>query len=402
MQLRTYLTALVAILAAAVLTDPANATTCANGAKDYPKCTKPVDSNSQMPAQPAVNVAANPSASSSSSAGALAGALAGSSASTGPVSSTASAGSVTNKSSIDSNVVVSGAAAAGDSSATGGTSSATSGSSGATLNSTSGDTRALALSFAPPATLPPMSAVQCASPQIRQETPFGAGVLGSFGRGSSSTDTSDCVLIGIYNSMVERCLFSSAKQVQDMLVKKHLPNFQAEGVAYLKDSRDPGFVDYSPTQCAEMRKPPAPPTPVVIALPPPPAPVPPPEPKKVSLSADALFDFDKDTLKPAGKLRLDELATTLRGEAANIIITGHTDSRGTDQYNDRLSMRRANAVRAHLALAGVDLERMVPIGKGKREPHCTENTEACHAANRRVDVQITVAQASARLAALAR
>ena len=157
-------------------------------------------------------------------------------------------------------------------------------------------------------------------------------------------------------------------------------------------------MDMTPDKCA-ARKPPimvvAPPAPPVA---PPPAPAPLPE--KVSLSADALFDFDKSVLKPAGKQRLDELAAKLQGEAANVVITGHTDGIGSDAYNDRLSMQRANAVRAHLALAGVDMGRMVALGKGKREPVADNATADGRQLNRRVDVQITVPAASPKLASL--
>ncbi|MES2604440.1 MAG: outer membrane beta-barrel protein [Pseudomonadota bacterium] len=89
----------------------------------------------------------------------------------------------------------------------------------------------------------------------------------------------------------------------------------------------------------------APPSP-----PPPPPPPPPPAPVRITLSAEALFDFDRDTLKPAGKAELDDLITALGDVDYDLInVTGHTDRIGTEEYNLDLSQRRADTVKDYLA-----------------------------------------------------
>ena len=97
-----------------------------------------------------------------------------------------------------------------------------------------------------------------------------------------------------------------------------------------------------------------PPPPVVVPPPavvtPPPVVVAPvvPSSEKVSFAADALFDFDKAILKPEGKAKLDDLTSKLQGINLEVIIAvGHTDSVGTDVYNQKLSIRRAEAVKAY-------------------------------------------------------
>ena len=105
------------------------------------------------------------------------------------------------------------------------------------------------------------------------------------------------------------------------------------------------------------------PAPMVQAPPPPPPPpappAPAPAPMRMSLSADALFDFDRSTLKPAGRSALDKLAADLRGMQYDTIrVTGHTDRLGRHDYNMKLSERRAQAVSAYLVQSGG-----VPAGK---------------------------------------
>ncbi|MGL4668288.1 MAG: OmpA family protein, partial [Saezia sp.] len=72
--------------------------------------------------------------------------------------------------------------------------------------------------------------------------------------------------------------------------------------------------------------------------------------QKVSYSADAFFDFDKATIKPAGKQALDELLNRMGGmkSVEVVVATGHTDSTGPANYNEKLSLRRAEAVQAYL------------------------------------------------------
>ncbi|WP_353190521.1 outer membrane protein OmpA [Pandoraea pnomenusa] len=119
--------------------------------------------------------------------------------------------------------------------------------------------------------------------------------------------------------------------------------------------------------------------------------------QKVTYQADALFDFDKAILKPAGKQKLDDLASKIQGLNLEVVVaTGHTDRIGTDKYNDRLSMRRAQAVKAYLVSKGVEANRIYTEGKGKRNPVTTDckgtkatpALKACLAPDRRVEVEV--------------
>lgn len=138
-----------------------------------------------------------------------------------------------------------------------------------------------------------------------------------------------------------------------------------------------------------------PPPPVVVAPVVPPVVAPPvvvapvPTSEKVSFSADAFFDFDKATLKPEGKEKLDDLASKLQGINLEVIIAvGHTDSVGTDAYNDKLSMRRANAVKTYLQDKGVEASRIYTEGKGEKQPVESNTTAAGRAKNRRVEIEV--------------
>lgn len=110
---------------------------------------------------------------------------------------------------------------------------------------------------------------------------------------------------------------------------------------------------------------------------------------KVSLSADALFDFDKSVLKVGGAARLDELVAQIKGMQLDVVIaTGHTDSVGSDAYNQRLSVARAEAVKAYLVSHGVDVKRVRAVGKGETEPVANNATAEGRAKNRRVEVSV--------------
>jgi OOP family OmpA-OmpF porin len=136
----------------------------------------------------------------------------------------------------------------------------------------------------------------------------------------------------------------------------------------------------------------APPPPVVV----PPAPpvvaavvAPVPVSEKVSYAADAFFDFDKAVLKPEGKAKLDELVSKLQGMNLEVIIAvGHTDSIGTDAYNQKLSIRRAEAVKAYLQSKGVEPNRIYTEGKGEKQPVADNKSAAGRAKNRRVEIEV--------------
>ena len=151
--------------------------------------------------------------------------------------------------------------------------------------------------------------------------------------------------------------------------------------------------------CDGALKPPPPPAPApppVAAAPPPapaPAPVPVPVPapvsEKVTYAADTFFDFDKSVLKPAAKATLDDLvAKTGPINLEVVIAVGHTDSIGTVAYNQKLSMRRSNAVKDYLVGKGVEKNRVYTEGKGESQPVATNKTREGRAKNRRVEIEV--------------
>jgi len=133
-----------------------------------------------------------------------------------------------------------------------------------------------------------------------------------------------------------------------------------------------------------------------VAVPAPaPAPVPPAPPapaptaQKVSYAADAFFDFDKAVLKPGGKQKLDELVSNLSAINLEVIIAvGHTDSVGSVAYNQKLSVRRAEAVKAYLVSKGIESNRVYTEGKGKAQPVADNKSAAGRAKNRRVEIEV--------------
>lgn len=123
--------------------------------------------------------------------------------------------------------------------------------------------------------------------------------------------------------------------------------------------------------------------------PPPPAPMPvAPAPTKVTLNADAYFDFDKSVLKPQAKAELDDLAAKSKDiELEAVIAVGHTDAIGTNDYNQRLSVRRANAVKEYLVSRGIDAKSIYTEGKGETQPKANNTSRQGRAQNRRVEVE---------------
>ncbi len=151
---------------------------------------------------------------------------------------------------------------------------------------------------------------------------------------------------------------------------------------------DPDLVPKPPAPKPVVAPPPPPPPP-----PPKPAPPPPPKPKpvaeKVTLAADVLFDFDKSVLKPEGKAKLDDLAGKIRGINLEVVIAiGHTDSIGSDAYNQKLSVRRAESVKAYLVSKGVEPNRIYTEGKGEKQPVASNKTRDGRQKNRRVEIEV--------------
>ena len=129
-----------------------------------------------------------------------------------------------------------------------------------------------------------------------------------------------------------------------------------------------------------------------------PAPAPAPAPvaaQKVTYAADAFFDFDKSVLKPEGRAKLDDLVSKIKGINLEVIIAvGHTDSVGSDAYNQRLSVRRAEAVKAYLVSKGIERNRIYTEGKGEKQPVADNRSAEGRAKNRRVEVEVVGTRAN--------
>jgi len=145
-----------------------------------------------------------------------------------------------------------------------------------------------------------------------------------------------------------------------------------------------GAVKPPPAAAAAPAAPEATPAPAAA-----PAVVPVPVSEKVTFAADAFFDFDKSVLKPEGKAKLDDVVSKLGSINLEVIIAvGHTDSVGTDAYNQALSVRRAEAVKSYLIGKGVDKNRVYTEGKGEKQPVADNKMSDGRAKNRRVEIEV--------------
>jgi OOP family OmpA-OmpF porin len=116
---------------------------------------------------------------------------------------------------------------------------------------------------------------------------------------------------------------------------------------------------------------------------------------KVTYAADAFFDFDKSVLKPEGKAKLDDLVGKIKGINLEVIIAvGHTDSVGSDAYNQKLSVRRSEAVKAYLVSKGIEKNRVYTEGKGEKQPVADNKTAEGRAKNRRVEIEVVGTRAN--------
>ncbi|MDO9278642.1 MAG: OmpA family protein [Polaromonas sp.] len=147
----------------------------------------------------------------------------------------------------------------------------------------------------------------------------------------------------------------------------------------------------------------APPAPRAAAPAPAPAPVAKPAPAvvpavaatKVTYAADAFFDFDKSALKPEGRAKLDDLIGKIKGINLEVIIAvGHTDSIGSNAYNQKLSVKRSESVKAYLVSKGIEKNRVYTEGKGETQPVADNKTSEGRAKNRRVEIEVVGTRAN--------
>ncbi|HEY5293526.1 MAG TPA: OmpA family protein [Burkholderiales bacterium] len=157
---------------------------------------------------------------------------------------------------------------------------------------------------------------------------------------------------------------------------------------------DPNYVAYVAPPVVKSA--PVPPPAQVAALTPPPAATP--VAQKLTLDADTLFDFDKATLRPAGRDTLDTFVGNLRDISPETIMAiGHADRIGTERYNQRLSEQRVATVKAYMVSKGVEPGRVYTEGKGETQPvtkagDCagpkSAKVIACLQPDRRVDIEV--------------
>jgi OOP family OmpA-OmpF porin len=120
--------------------------------------------------------------------------------------------------------------------------------------------------------------------------------------------------------------------------------------------------------------------------------------EKVTVAADALFDFNKAVLRPEGKAKLDEVVAKSKAIKLEVILAvGHTDRLGSDSYNQKLSEKRAAAVKEYLVAKGIEANRVYTEGKGEKQPvtgnKCKGNAKTkalidCLQPDRRVDIEV--------------
>lgn len=111
--------------------------------------------------------------------------------------------------------------------------------------------------------------------------------------------------------------------------------------------------------------------------------------EKVSFDTDTFFDFDESELKPAGKAKLDTLASRIAEATVEVVVAvGHADAIGSKAYNQRLSERRAKAVMDYLKEKGLPQKKIFIEGKGETQPVASNASTAGRAKNRRVEVEV--------------
>ncbi len=237
-----------------------------------------------------------------------------------------------------------------------------------------------------------------------RDTFTGSGLVRVLNPNPSKTDTNGKFGLGLQYAFTES--FGMRAEVERYRINDAVGNkgdidLASLGLVYRFGKNRP-----APIYVARATEPttpaPAPAAPVPVAAAPvaqPPIATPPPQPRRVTFSADALFDFDKATVKPAGMQQLDKFAADLRGTSFDVItVTGHTDRIGSDAYNMALSSRRADAVKGYLVSpAGLPAGKITARGAGENRPitkpaDCKGARPAqivCLQPDRRVEVEVT-------------
>ncbi len=114
---------------------------------------------------------------------------------------------------------------------------------------------------------------------------------------------------------------------------------------------------------------------------------------KVTYAADAFFASNSAVLKAAGKAKLDDLVDKVKAINLEVIVAvGHTDSKGSDASNQKLSVRRAEAVKAYLVSKGIEKNRVYTEGKGSKQPVADNKTAEGRAKNNRVEIEVVGTQ----------
>ena len=109
----------------------------------------------------------------------------------------------------------------------------------------------------------------------------------------------------------------------------------------------------------------------------------------MTYAADAFFDVNKSVVKPEGKAKMDDLVGKIKDINLEVIIgVGHTDSDGGDAANQKLSVARAEAVKAYLVSKGIEKNRVYTEGKGEKQPVADNKTKEGKAKNRRVEIEV--------------
>lgn len=227
----------------------------------------------------------------------------------------------------------------------------------------------------------------------------GTGLVSVRNPNPSSRDTNLKLGLGLQYAFTESLAMRAEVEryrIDDAVGNKGDVDLVSVGLIYRFGGKTP-----APTPRAAVQPEPVAvaPVPEVVAVAPPPPP--PPVPTKVTFSADSLFDFDKATVKPAGTQDLDKFAADLRGANFDVItVTGHTDRIGSHAYNQKLSTRRAEAVKAYLVeSAGVPADKIAANGVDGSDPvtkpgdcvgkKVSKKLIACLQPDRRVEVEVS-------------